>query len=108
MFLRSNANIVIWVKHKNLMVFYVVHANAVDRVDLFTSAACKNGINQKLKKRLLVGQFSIISRNFIVRFVKMSIQDILRRIISNMNFYPLINLMEIILCCKESLKKPII
>lgn len=46
-YLRNSVNIVIWVKQKNLMDFYVVHVNVVVHVVLFISVACKNGINLK-------------------------------------------------------------
>lgn len=95
-FPKDSANIAIRVKTKKMVDSFVVLVLAVDHVALFTSPAFPNGANQELERNLLVDLFNTISKNSTVKFARMNILDILKKITNNMNFFLFKYLREII------------
>lgn len=95
-FPKDSADIAIRVKIKKTVDSFVALVLAVDHVALFTLAAFPNGANLELERSLLVDLFNTISKNSTVKFARMSILDILKKITNNMNFFLSKYLREII------------
>lgn len=81
----SNANTACWHREVNKVNFYVSHANAAALADWFISTVWRSGTSQRSKNKLLGAQFSIISRNFTVKFAKNSTLDSSRKMELSMN-----------------------